>query len=108
MSLSIPRERYAKLRREFDNVIETDDSFTEWHTALAESSIERSRFLKKAFPHMKIVKKIPNGVIIDDARKQDVIKVTNTNDKILCSNKSKDAENYIIFACLSPEFNPQF
>lgn len=110
ISLSIPRERYNKLRREFDSVIKTDDgfSYTEWHTTLAEAGIERAKFIRKNHPHLKVVKKIPKGIIIDDSKKQDVIKVYNHDGKISCSYKGKEAFDYIIFACLSPEFNPGF
>lgn len=102
-SLSIDRLRYAKLSRDFET-ISSEDSFTEWHTKTAEAAIQRVRMLKKLYPNLKVVKRIENGVIIDDSKRNDVVKVTYTNNKLQCSEK--DGIDYIIFAALSPEFNP--
>jgi hypothetical protein len=105
-SFSIKKERYAKIRREFETSVDTDDSFTEWYTKMIEAGLARARFLKKNFPDLKIVKAIPNGVIIDDSKRNDVVKVFANHGKISCSSEN-NKEQYIIFACLSPEFNPQ-
>lgn len=105
-SFSIEKERLANIRRMFEGYVDTDKSFTAWYTDMVEAGLAKARFSKKAFPHLKIVKAIPGGVIIDDTKANDLIKVQAKNGKIVCSTE-KNLEQYIIFACLSAEFKPE-
>lgn len=104
-SLSIKNDRYAKMRREFEKYIGTEKkTFTVWASDGIDLMIERVKFLEKTYPNYTIVKITDDSFFIDDSKKVDVIKVTSQKRKIVCSDKSKDAENYIMYAALHPEF----
>ena len=104
-SLSIEEKRYAKMRRKFEKVIGTESkTFTVWCADIIDSGIERVNFLEKAYPNYTVVKITGNGFFIDDSKKVDVIKVTVQNKKVICSDKSKDSQNYILYASMHPEF----
>ena len=92
------------MRRGFDTVVDTESTYTQWHCDVVESAVGRVKFLKSAFPDLSLVKVVANGVIINDAKTDDVVKVYIQNKKIICSDK-KNPEKYIQFALLHPEFN---
>jgi hypothetical protein len=102
-SLSVERTRYAKMAREFETVVPTEDSFTEWYMKIGEAAINKYKLRSKLYPSLKIIKVIPNGIIIDDSKTGGLVKVYVEKDKIICAEKNDD---YIKFALLSPEFNP--
>ena len=102
-SLSIDEKRYAKMRRAFDTTVDTESTYTVWHCDVVESAIDRIKFLKNAFPDLSLVTVISNGIVIDDSKIDDVIKVYTQGKKIMCSD-SKNPQKYIQFALLHPEF----
>ena len=102
-SLSIEEKRYARMRRDFDNIVETEKTYTQWHCDVTEAALDRLKFLGQKYPDLSLVKIIPNGIVIDDSKNDDVVKVIMKDKKIVCSEK-KDPERYIQFALLHPEF----
>ena len=104
-SLSIDEKRYTRMRKNFDVAVqpETDSTYTSWHCDVVESAIDRVKFLHASFPNLSLVKVVSNGIVIDDSKTDDVIKVSVHGKKIVCSD-SKNPEKYIQFALLHPEF----
>lgn len=102
-SLSVEKTRYAKMAREFETIVPTDNSFTEWYMQIGEAAINRYKLRNKLYPNFKVLKVIPNGIIIEDAKTGDLVKVYTEKDKVVCGQKNDD---YVKFALLSPEFNP--
>ena len=105
-SLSIAQDKYKKIRKDFDKIIrpDTDDTFTAWATSILESNITRMGYLKEIFPNLSVIKVIENGLVIDDLKNDTIVKVTMVNNKIKCSHTGKDADTYILYATMHPEF----
>tara|TARA_Y100001936_G_C15452163_1_gene349639 strand:- start:169 stop:513 length:345 start_codon:yes stop_codon:yes gene_type:complete len=105
-SLSIQQDEYSRIRKKWDRYVDptTDLKFTPWAQSTIEGGIERIKFLESAFPNISVVKIIEKGIVLDDKKKNDVVKVWVQGKKIVCSDKSKDAESYILYAVMHPEF----
>jgi len=101
-SLSIEEKVYAKMRRLWDNNLlnETDLSFTQWHTKVVMNSIDKAKFLKDKFPHLKVIKVIDKGLIIEDSKKNEFVKVILKGTKL---DSNKEGDEYLLFAALHPE-----
>ena len=106
-SLSINQNRYKKIRNRFDKIVAggTDVTFTMWATNIIESGVDRIDYLKKKFPDLSVIKVINNGLIIEDLKNDIVTKVVMADDIISCSHKGKEADSYILFVTLHPEFH---
>ena len=59
------------MRRNYDIIIENDQTFTQWALDVLESAVYRAERINEMFPGMKFVGKTTNGVIIQD--KQEII-----------------------------------
>ena len=101
-SLSIEEKIYDKIRRRWDSYVfnKTDLTFTQWHTMIVLNNIDKIKFLKNNFPHLKFVKVIENGLVIEDTKKKKFVQVI-LNGKKLHSNIIGD--EYLLFAALHPE-----
>lgn len=104
-SLSIEQTQYARTRRKWETIIapNSDLTYTQWHSEVLENSLDRIVLLKKMFPNFSLLKLIDRGIIIDDKKTDDVIKVYLKNGKFVCSDK-KNPEDYILYTALHPEF----
>jgi len=104
-SLSIRLDEYARTRRKWETLIAPNSNvtFTEWHSDVTEKSLDRVALLKKMFPNLNLLKLIDHGLIIDDSKTDDVVKVYVKDGKFVCSDK-KNPDTYILFAALHPEF----
>lgn len=99
-SLSLEEKRYAKLRRNFEINVNTDNTFTVWATAVMEAAVNREGYLHKTFPGIRFVGNKTGGCILEEKGK--IIEVTVTKNQISCDQK--DADKYILFALLHPNF----
>lgn len=100
-NLSIPSKRYDKLRRTFDTTSNTEETFTSWAMSVLENSLDREKWLANNYPNITVVKVIDNGLILDDNKTNDVIKVTRLGKKIV---STIDNPIYTLYASLHPEF----
>ena len=67
-SLSLNEKDYARLRRSWDDIIQTDLTFTSWATDVLVTGIARVEKLNKLFPGMEYVGPVSNGVVIKDGK----------------------------------------
>ena len=106
-SMSIKDTRYKKIRKDYDKIIgpDTKDTFTTWGTRALELNLARIDYLKKTFPDLAIIKVTENGVVIEDSKNDTVAKITLKNGKPVCSHKGKEAESYLLYATLHPNFH---
>jgi len=98
-SLSLNEKEYANLRRSWDKIVQTDQTFTTWATDVLFNGVARVEKLNKLFPGFEYVGKIKSGVIIKD--KNDLIEVRG-----LKCNKDKGLCDHVLFACIHPNFEP--
>ncbi len=105
-SLSIEENRLKSIKKRFEKIIKPDTggSLTQWATKILENNLDRAEYLKKRFPNYSVIKIIENGMVIDDSKKDTVVKITMIDNKIKCSDSSKESESYILYATLHPEF----
>jgi len=106
-SLSIDQVKYKKIRNTFDKIVksDTEKSFTQWATKVIEINLARSKYLKQIFPDLAVIKVIENGLVIEDLKNNNIVKVTMNDNKMTCSHKGKEAEMYILYTTLHPEFS---
>ena len=100
-NLSVEAAQYDKIRRTFDR-LKIEDSFAVWTMNTVTSSVQRLEFLEKAYPNIKLVSMVDNGLVLEDTNTKIVAKVFVENDKIQCS--VKDNPDYILYAVIHPEF----
>ncbi len=91
------------MRRAFNAGVDTELTYTQWHCDVVESAFDRLKFLKTSFPNLSMIKIIPHGIVIDDSKTGDVVKVTVNGKNIVCSEE-KNSEKYIQYALMHPEF----
>ena len=99
-NLSVEAKQYDKIRRTFDR-LKIEDSFAVWTMNTVTSSINRLEFLEKAYPNIKLVSIVDNGLVLEDTSSKVVAKVFIENDSIKCSVDNPD---YILYAVIHPEF----
>ena len=101
-SLSLDQNRYARLRKNWDNHVFTDDSFTVWATNVLERSIERERELNNRYKGLLFVGTTNDGgCIIEDKGK--IIRITYTKNTLTCDH-DKGMCRHILFAAMHPKF----
>ena len=66
--------------------------------------IDRTKKLTLLFPNLSIVKIMEHGLVIEDSKTGNVIKVFVKGKTIVCSDKSKLSDEYILYATLHPQF----
>ena len=99
-SLSLEEKRYAKLRRNFDTTISTDQTFTTWATDVLEAAINREARIEQLFPGLKFIGHSSKGVIIQDH--SDIVQIT--TGKVFTCDKDKGICKHILFTALHPSF----
>lgn len=101
-SLSLDEKRYAKLRKNWDNHVTFDGTFTVWATNVLERSIERERELNSRYRNLKFVGVTSDGgCIIEDNSK--IIRITFSNGTLHC-DADKGMCKHVLFAAMHPEF----
>jgi len=105
-SVSMNQKRYDKMHPKFIKHIQVDKSpsYTAWITDLAENAINRVIELKSLFPNLSVVKILSHGLVIEDSKNDNVIKVIMKGKKITCSDSSSSYEDYVLYATLHPQF----
>ena len=101
-SLSIEEKRYAKLRRNFDTIVNTDKTFTLWATDILDAAVNREDKINDMFPGLKYVGRTSKGVVIQDH--QDIIEIT-IGKNFTCS-VDKNICKHILFTVMHPAFDP--
>lgn len=101
-SLSIEEKRYARLRRSFDTIVDTDKSFTVWAIDVLDSAVDREGKINQMFPGLKYIGKTSKGIVIQDHA--DIIEIT-VGKNFTCS-VDKGLCNHILFTVMHPEFSP--
>ena len=101
-SLSIEEKRYAKLRRSWEQQVETNETFTVWMMNIMENSLNRLKYVQETFPDYSIIKIADNELILEDSKMSNIVKVTIKDENIIC-NVKKNAEKYIRYALLHPQ-----
>ncbi len=100
-NLSVEAKQYDKIRRTFDR-LKIEDSFAVWTMSTVTGSMKRLEFLEKAYPNIKLVSIVENGLVLEDTSTKIVAKVFVENDKIQCSVDNN--QEYIQYAIIHPEF----
>lgn len=100
-NLSIDERRTDKLMRSFEVNKLSARSFSMWVLEAAESNMERMLYLKKTFPHFKVIENHDNVFLFEDTKANKIIKVTWADGKAVSNEKN---ESYVQFALLHPDF----
>jgi hypothetical protein len=102
-SLSLDEKRYAKLRKNWEQVIgkEKGETFTVWATNILEQSIQRTSLVESLYPNYSWVGKTENGCVIKD--KNIIVEVKWSKNKLVCSVDSGVC-NHCIYAALNSKF----
>lgn len=100
--LSIKAEEYDKLYRDFTK-LKKDITFTKWHTKIVHAATKKAEILDQVFPNFTGTI-IDNAMIIEDSKSGKIVKVELKDNKIICKDKNQD---FLIYACLHPEFLSQ-
>jgi len=96
-NISIEAKRADSLKRTFAVSKFTSRTFATWAIESLESSLARSLYLKKAFPHFQILENYNNRFIIENTKLNKIVKVEWKENKAVCNEKD-GADDYIIFA----------
>ncbi len=100
-NLSVEAKEYDKIRRTFDR-LKIEDSFAVWTMNTVTSSINRLEFLEKAYPNIKLISIVDNGLVLEDIQTKTVAKVFIEDNSIKCSVENN--QEYIQYAVIHPEF----
>ena len=100
-NLSVEAKQYDKIRRTFDR-LKIEDSFAVWTMNTVTGSMKRLEFLEKAYPNIKLVSIVDNGLVLEDTSTKIVAKVFIENDSVKCSVENNP--DYILYAVIHPEF----
>jgi len=103
-SLSIKEDDYNEIRKKYDALYEGKLTFTVWSQNVIEASFDRLKLLRKMFPDFTVLTITDNGLAIQNKKKNEIVQVELKNNKITCTGSTKDAQSYILFAALHPEF----
>lgn len=101
-NLSIEQKRSDKLMRDFEINKVSHESFSMWILQSAESAMSRTLYLKKTFPHFKVIENHDNMFLFEDTKANKIIKVSWKDGKAVSNEKNED---YITYALLHPDFN---
>lgn len=106
-SLSIHQKRFKNIKKGYKTTIEpyTKDTLTGWATQCLELNLIRIEYLKQIFPNLSVIKSSKNELTIEDSQNDIVVKITMKNKKLSSSHKGKEAESYIMYASLHPQFH---
>ena len=99
-NLSMKTEDYDRARRLFDTEVSTNLSWTEWLVDTILSAMERKKFLKAKYPHLRFIGNTETGCVIEDTKARKIVTLTFQGAKIVSSDRD---EQYLIFSSLNPE-----
>ncbi len=99
-NLSIKTDDYDRARRLFDTEVTTNLSWTEWLVDTILSAMERKKFLKAKYPHLRFIGNTETGCVIEDTKARKIVNITLKNGRLESSDKD---EQYLIFSSLNPE-----
>lgn len=100
-NLSILSTRKDEIERKFESLKLSSKSFSLWATDLLDFAVKRLDFLNKTFPHLKVIENYDNRFLIEDHKKNKIVKVEWRGTKAVCNDPD---ESYVTFAMLHPEF----
>jgi hypothetical protein len=102
-NLSLKKERYELLRKEFENLrIEKNHgiSFTEWVDNELFMSVAKSHFLKRFAPALALVGIHEDSLLVKDDRTQSISQITISNNKLFCSSDKGNDCSHIHYAMM--------
>lgn len=100
-SLSIEEKAYAKLRRKFDDTVDTDNTFTVWAMETLQTALNRELYVNKNYPGLRYIGNKTGGCILEE--KGHIIEVSVGKNLLTCS-QDKGICKHILFAVLHPDF----
>ena len=100
-SLSIEEKKYAKLRRAFDNIVDTDKTFTVWAMETLEIALNREKILNNNYPGIRFVGIKTGGCILEEKGK--IIEINVGKNALTCS-QDKGICKHVLFAVMYPSF----
>ena len=102
-SLSIEEKQYARLRKDWNKIIEptTDDTFTVWAMKVLEAAITRTELIDSMFPNFKFIGTTETGCIIQD--KKQIVQIDKAKNTLVCS-VHKELCDHCIYAALNSKF----
>lgn len=68
-SLSIEEKKYAKLRRAFDSIVDTEKTFTVWAMEILETALNREKAVNNNYTGIKFVRIKSGGCILEEKGK---------------------------------------
>ena len=101
-SLSLEEKRYAKLRRSFDTIVNTDKTFTVWVMETLDAALNRQLKLNKSFPGIKWIGNKTGGCILEE--KGTIIEITYDGKNSLTCSQDNSFCRHCLFAVLHPLF----
>jgi hypothetical protein len=101
-SLSLDEKRYAKLRKDWESHVTTEDTFTVWATTVLEKAIEREKELSSRYSGLHFVGSTQDGGCIIQ-EKGEVIRITYAKNTLTCDH-DKGMCKHILYAAMHPQF----
>lgn len=104
-SLSIEEKTYAKLRRSFDLIVDTDKTFTVWAMDIMKSALNREEKINKLYPGVRWIGNKTGGCILEE--KGNIIEITvkgSVGKNVLACSQDKGVCKHILFAVCHPLF----
>ena len=98
-NLSVDAKAHAKIRRDFEKA-DMGLSFPVWATDVVRSAIDRMEYLKIAYPDLKLISVQEDSLVIEDKKKNIMVKVYKENDKLV---SMPEGPEYLIYAGIRPE-----
>lgn len=100
-NLSIDEKRTDNLMRLFEINKITTKSFSMWTLESIESAMDRTLYLRKTFPHFKVIENPDNMFLFEDTKANKIIKVVWKDGKAISNEKNED---YVTYALLHRDF----
>lgn len=101
-SLSLDQTKYSKIRKNWDNHIRTEDTFTVWATNILERAIERQKELHLRYSDLHFVGNTQDGGCIIQ-EKGEIIRITYSKNTLTCDHDNGMCR-HVLFASMHPEF----
>lgn len=103
-SLSLEEKRYAKLRRSFDTIVNTDKTFTVWAMETLDAALARESKLNKSFGGIKWIGNKTGGCILEEKGNIIEITISDVGKNLLTCSQDKTFCRHQLFAVLHPLF----
>lgn len=100
-NLSVLKAWYEKYYRYFKTLYD-EPYMNKYAMRIMGAAIERELYLKKHFPHLRLVGPTKEGVVLEDTKKGIVVSVIIQGSKVVSEPNELE---YVTYACLHPQMS---